>query len=428
MAYVPNHMADVFVSFSHEDDFAWIERFKLDLESILRRKLRAPTKPEVFFDAHSLRAGRAFDTDIPACLAATGFFVALVSRPYNRSSYCRQKELTRFLRNHTPESGRVIQARLDRVASLPLPDVLAIEFADVKGLLFRDDSGEYQDALMRMCEPIVTGLDSLYAQSKMVFLAWAADPDLERERERLASEIEGRGLRVYPEQIAEYQDEIDLREALQECATSVHFLGEEEDRFAQTQLRVTVQLGVPCVLASRNCAEVRRGPIGSPPPIYLEQGNPTIAIANAVDVLLGRGRRDERDPRQGLGKTPLFLVFKPDSDSSLGLRVRQRIVNRGPFEIIEPPRQAAAGSRYEELIRAKAAVLCWGKAERAWFEDEFEALNRAIAVQQLYDLRRGLYISPVDGKGGFDSFEGDRVLKSTEELDRFLSEVQPASA
>ena len=189
-----------------------------------------------------------------------------------------------------------------------------------------------------------------------------------------------------------------------------------------------MRLGRPCVLASRDRAEIRRGPTGSPPPIYLEQGNPTIAVANAVEALLGRGRRDDRDPKHALGKTPLFLVFKPDSDSSLGLRVRQRIVNRGPFEIIEPPREASAGSRYEDLSRAKAAVLCWGKAEKTWFEQEFEALNQAVAVRQLYDLRRGLFISPVDGKTGFDPFEGDRVLKSTDELDAFLTELEGTAA
>ncbi|HEY6340699.1 MAG TPA: hypothetical protein VIY49_04335 [Bryobacteraceae bacterium] len=59
-----------------------------------------------------MRAGRAFDAEIPSCLDATGFFVALLSRSYNASTYCRHKELGRFLSHHPPESGRLIQARL----------------------------------------------------------------------------------------------------------------------------------------------------------------------------------------------------------------------------------------------------------------------------------------------------------------------------
>ena len=94
MAYVPNHVADVFISYCHDDDFVWIERFEQDLNAALVRKLRARTKPEIFFDAHKLRAGRLFDVDIPACLSQTGFFVAMVSRRYNSSTYCRHKELT----------------------------------------------------------------------------------------------------------------------------------------------------------------------------------------------------------------------------------------------------------------------------------------------------------------------------------------------
>ena len=62
------------------------------------RKLRARTQPAIFFDAHDLRAGRVFDADIPACLEQTGFFLAMVSPRYNGSDYCKQKELTKFLR------------------------------------------------------------------------------------------------------------------------------------------------------------------------------------------------------------------------------------------------------------------------------------------------------------------------------------------
>jgi hypothetical protein len=427
MAYVPGHIADVFISYSHEDDFAWIEGFKRDLEIILSRKLRGRTKPEIFFDANSLRVGRQFDRDIPDCLDATGFFIALVSRPYNRSTYCRHKELARFLGHHSPSSGRTIQVRLDREAVLPLQEVLAVEFANASGP-FRNDSGEFKDALMRVCEPIVTELDRLYAQSKMIFLAWSVDPDLERERERLQLEIDGRQLRIFPEAVAAYDGPIRLRDALQECAASVHFFGPVKDDFAETQLEAANRLARPCVLASRNPAETRRGPGGSPSPIFLDQGNPTVAIANAIDVLMGRGKRDDPDPKRSLGKMPLFLVFKPDADSSLGLRVRQRIVNRGPFEIIEPPRDASATARYEEIVRAKAAVLCWGRAERSWFDEEFEALNQAIAIRQLYNLRRGLFISAVDGKDHIEPLDTDSILSSTAELDSFLTAVQGAAA
>ena len=258
----------------------------------------------------------------------------------------------------------------------------------------------------------------------MIFLAWSDDPDLEKERDRLQSEIEGRGLRVYPEVIAAYEGDIRLRDALHESSASVHFLGAEPDAFEEKQLQLAVQVGRPCVVASHNRAETRTGPAGSPAPIYLRQGNPTIAIANAIDALMGRGKRGDRDPQPTLGKAGLFLVFKPDRDSTLGLQIRQQIVNRGPFEVIVPPGDVSAGSRYDELHRAKAAVLCWGRAERTWFESEREALDMAIVGRQLYDLPRALFLKRPPGEPGVDQEEADRILHSPDELNGFLAELQ----
>ncbi|HVO81616.1 MAG TPA: toll/interleukin-1 receptor domain-containing protein [Terriglobales bacterium] len=424
MAYVPGHEADVFISYAHADDFGWIERLKRELERALIWKLRASTKPEIFFDGEDLRAGRVFDRDIPECLKATRFFLAIITQRYNTSTYCRHKELAHFLKYSPPESGRTIQIQLDLSALLPLPQSLAVAFATAKGP-FNPGSEEYKDSLRRVYEPIVHELDKLYAQSKMVFLAWPADADLQKERAHLQSEIEGRGLRIYPEAIAEYQDDIRLRDALQESAASVHFFGTGTDNFADRQFRLAVQVRRPTIVASRERAEHRRGPVGSPAPIWLDQGNPTIALANALDTVLGRSRREERNLGAGLGKTPLFLVFKPDVDHTLGLRLRQRIVTRGPFEVLEPRRDSPAGARYEELSRARAAVLCWEKAGKDWIDSEWDALNSATVSGQLYDMRRAIYLKLADPARRIEPIEGERILQSDAELDCFLSELQP---
>lgn len=426
MAYVPSHDVDVFVSYSHADDFGWIERLKLELESALTRKLRASTKPEIFFDSENLRAGRVFDRDIPECLKATGFFVAVVSQRYNTSTYCRHKELGQFLRYNPPESGRVLQIQLDLSATLPLPQSLAVPFASAKGP-FNPGSEEYRDSLRRVYEPIVHELDRLYAQSKIIFLAWPAEADLQKERNHLQTEIEARRLRSYPEAITEYQDDIRLRDALQESAASVHFFGIQVDSFGERQFQLAVQVGKPTIIASRERDERRRGPSVSPAPIWLSQGNPTIAIANALDVAMGRGRREERNLGSALGKAPLFLVFKPDVDHTLGLRLRQRILNRGPFEVLEPKRNSPASTRYEELARARAAVLCWGNVDKDWIAGELDALNSATVSGQLYDIRRAIYLKSQSLGSGIDLTEGDRILQSDLELDSFLSELHPKS-
>lgn len=425
MAYVPAHIADIFISYCHEDDFVWIERFKQDLSTILIRKLRARTKPEIFFDAHSLRAGREFDADIPNCLVQTGFFVAMVSRPYNRSPYCRHKELTKFLQHHPPESGRLIQVQLDLSVALPVEKVVPVPFANDKGI-FRADTDEYRDSMRRVYEPVVSELDKLYAESKIVFLAWPGDPQLEEERKRLGSEIEGRSLRVFPEAVANYESDVRLRDALQQCTTSVHFFGHNPDAFDLRQWDMALRLNRPCVIASRSPTEARRGPAGSPAPIYLDQGNPTIAIARAIEQIVGIGKRDEATAGVSLGRTPVFLVFKQDSDATLGLKIRKRIPSRGPFEVIVPPSDRS--TRYEDLSRAKAAVLCRAKASREWLGSEVEALNSAMVASQLFDMPRAFLLPSSDDAAGLDIFDGDAVLHSEDALDNFLGQLQGAAA
>ena len=386
-------------------------------------KLRASIPAEIFFDKEDIRAGRAADTDIPECLDAAGFFIAIVSRRYNNSTYCLHKELKRFLDHHQPECGRAIQIRLDRSADLPLPGVMPVEFADARGA-FRVGTTEYEDALRRVTDPIVSELDKLYAASKMIFLAWSDDPQLEKEREYLQKEIEGRDLRVYPEAIAAFGEDVRLRKALQDSSASAHLLRMGDDEFENKQLQFAVQVGRPCVVASLNRAETRRGPEGSPTPMFLGQGNPTIAIANEIDRLLGREKRHERGRRSTLGKANLFFVYKPEFDSNLGIRLRQRMRNGGPFEILEPPRGSLAKGRYDQLDRAKAAILCRARADSDWFQREFDAISREIAVRQLYDVRRALYVPHAAEKGRFELGEKDRVLDSDEALDGFLRELQ----
>ena len=303
---------------------------------------------------------------------------------------------------------------------------LSVEFCNERRP-FRPETAESEDALLQACEPIIAGLDQLYAHSKMIFLAWPGDAGLRKERERLENTISDRELRIYPEAIAAFEGEQKLRDALIKSATSVHLFGPDTDDFSEKQLDAAIRLGRPCIIGSSNATENRRGPTGSPPPIYLGHGNPISAIADAIDEMVGRGKRTKFEPA-ALAKTPLFLVYQPGVDYTLGLRIRQRIVNRGPFEIIEPPRTGDADMRYDALARARAAVMCWGRADSGWFREEFDALNRAMAEQGLYDLSRGLFLSPPEGKGDVDPLDTDRVLTSTEELDAFLTGVQEAAA
>jgi hypothetical protein len=424
VAYIPGHKADVFISYCHEDDCAWIERFHQDLGTMLVRKLRARTKPAIFFDDKDLRAGRVLDGDIAATLNETGFFVAMVSPKYNASVYCRQKELAWFLQRHPLDSGRLIQVRLDSSAALPVEKTLAVSFVNGRGP-FRADSDDYQDALRKVYEPIAWELDRLYTASKLIFLAWPGDPTLEEERKRVEAELEGRGFRIFPEAVAEYESPDRLRAALQQCMASVHWFGNDPGPFDIRQWEEAVRVGKPCVLASKNAAEARLGPAGSPPPVYLDQGNPTISVAKAIEQIANIGKRDESSGQPSLGRLPVFLVFKPDSDAVLGIKLRKRIVGKGPFEVIVPPNE---GPRYEEIARARGAVLCRAKAGNDWFSGELDALNIAMASSRQFDLPRALLLPAPEDAAGLALFDDDSVLCSDDALDGFLARLHRTAA
>ena len=121
-----------------------------------------------------------------------------------------------------------------------------------------------------------------------------------------------------------------------------------------------------------------------------------------------------------------MLVFKADSDATLGLKLRKRIISRGPFEVIVPPSDPA--TRYGDLGRAKAAVLCRAKAGRDWLENELGALSTAMAASQFFDLRRALLIPESTDVAGLDVLDDDAVLHSEDALDTFLAGLQGAAA
>jgi hypothetical protein len=330
-----------------------------------------------------------------------------------------------FLRQHSPEKGHLIQVHVDRSATLPVDKALAVPFFDDKGM-FRPDNVAYDNALRRVSEPIVSELDKLYAGSKMVFLAWPCDSQLEGERKRLISEIEGRNLRVFPVAIADYEGDVRLRDALQQCATSVHFFGYHPQAFDRRQWEVAVQLNKPVILASLDPTEARRGPAGSPPPIYLGQGNPTIGIAGAVENVVGIGRREESDPGKSLGRTPVFLSFKEDSDAMVGLKLRKHIMGCGPFEVIVPPPDRTL--RFQEFNRAKAALVCRPRGDGIWLGQELKALYKAVVEYQMFDVRRALFLPDKDSVADVDMLGDDAILHSEQEVDAFLHQLEGAAS
>jgi hypothetical protein len=128
-----------------------------------------------------------------------------------------------------------------------------------------------------------------------------------------------------------------------------------------------------------------------------------------------------------LGRTPVFLVFNGDPDALLGMKIRKRIISGGPFEVIVPP-AGDGGARYEELSRAKGALLCSAKAGRDWLAREVAGLNSAMVDSKVFDLRRALLVPAAEEVAGLDVFDEDEILRSEDEIGPFLEKLLGAAA
>ena len=272
-----------------------------------------------------------------------------------------------------------------------------------------------------------TELDKLYAASKIVFLAWPDDPQMEEERNRLESEIEGRGLRVFPESIAEFESDVRLREALEQCTTSVHLFGDRPGDFDLRQWDAAVRLGKPCVLASRSATETRRGPAGSPAPIYLNQGNPTIAIAKAIEQIAGhRQARRTRGPTIA-GQDARLPGFQ--ARCRCHARVEDPKAHHQP-RTVRSHRAAQRRARGTKSCRAPDSPSFAGR-KRAATGSRANSRHWTRAMADLGSVRPAARLAAARAPMAPPAWtlsKATRIVRSEEALDVLLTQVQGAAA
>ena len=85
MAYIPGFTHDIFISYAHGDDRAWIGAFVARLNTELDRRLGIKTA--IWIDADDNRATRDFSKEIPDSVRASAVFLMLASPTYIRSAY-----------------------------------------------------------------------------------------------------------------------------------------------------------------------------------------------------------------------------------------------------------------------------------------------------------------------------------------------------
>ena len=92
MAYLPGFSHDIFISYAHVDDQdGWVEVFQQRLELELSRLIGRMNLVSLWRDKRWLEGNHLFDTTIEAAIKSSALLVALTSRGYLASDYCRQE-------------------------------------------------------------------------------------------------------------------------------------------------------------------------------------------------------------------------------------------------------------------------------------------------------------------------------------------------
>ena len=109
MAQSPGYEHDIFVSYAHNDNYGfgghpgWVDVFEDWLFNWLNKR-RGLTKLRIWRDKKRMHGNTVFDDAIQNALDSSAIFIALTSRNYLQSDYCR-KELSRFHQYHSRQSG-----------------------------------------------------------------------------------------------------------------------------------------------------------------------------------------------------------------------------------------------------------------------------------------------------------------------------------
>ena len=257
MAYVPHHRHDLFFSYAHEDDSAWIEAFCKGLKTELVRAVGAEF--DVWQDATKLRLGQNWADEIDQGISTTALFLAVCSPSYYRSEWCEKEWQTFFERNQATvddpsslkvgETGayRFVKAvmRLNQQRVRMFPQFQEVRLYDDQGSQYGADSVEFRKLVLKTAKDLEYILESMRRSKVGVFVA-AAAADLRDDRKALLRELSVSDFDVRPNfNLNAAVDPETLRTTMDGAQLAVFTLGATYDTFVQEQIDCAQQLHIP---------------------------------------------------------------------------------------------------------------------------------------------------------------------------------------
>jgi hypothetical protein len=276
MAYVSGCRNDIFLSYAHNEDAAWIAAFERELYDQLRQWLGQ--QPNVWQDKNKLRVGHNWVNEIEEAIASTATFIAVLSPSYQLSEWC-SKERNLFVQQLGGVEKMLVETakgkvyRFLKVIRLPWEGDSHLEFfknAQHYEFFVRDrerefdeavevGSSEFRDRIQYFAFMVADLLRALRRRSEAVFVASTSD-DVASDRTALSKELRDQGYNVAAEPIDNfYSDEV-IQQKLDPAVMSVHLVGAEYRPFVNLQIDIARRLDKKMVFwISRGAVANARG-------------------------------------------------------------------------------------------------------------------------------------------------------------------------
>lgn len=307
-AFVPGFENDLFISYAHADDPAWIAVFEKSLGEEVARRLGLGVS--VWQDARRLRAGMNWQTEIESGVQRSAVLIAVVSPCYENSDWCkRERDLFRQLfttQDAYENANRVFKAvktpwenddQLRFLKPVQNLDFFRREEGPVGHLEFLPGSDDFRIAVGSLARAVGLTLGRLRRERQRVFVATPAKDCLDLWT-RLRGELSNRGYDVQPHgpRGDDFADDL-IRGEMDHSLLSVHLLGAAYDPFVERQIRLAAELEQRLTL-------------------WL---TPTTATADADQTRLIDALRDGKRPdRQGVA-LPARWMLLPESLTLQGI-------------------------------------------------------------------------------------------------------------
>jgi hypothetical protein len=450
MAYVPGFEHDVFVSYAHGDNRAWIDRVVELLKPALKGWLGIDA--DIYVDDVNLRRSLDYRSEIPEKIASSAAFLFFASPTYLTSHYCIHKECVPFERSIPSRRDRFATAAqlvnslfAVRCKLLPIDNnehwsllrgLTDVDFCDANGT-FSIGSPAFETSLRALTLELVTLLKCMRNNSTPVFL-YPPHPEtkLKEAHAALQRELSAESYRILPDR------EVHLDDQLREASLSVFLLGADHSETAEGLAQVATEAGKPWLIWPSSALSATADPTQAAFGRYLQRLNAPNKTYLSADTSLAKLKEEvlallkpDSMPQPTSGKPRVYLVYnrrQPEEVASAGQISRHF---RGEFHFDFPDNPALHTRR---LSMSDGVLIVWGRADEDWCSREFrDMLHSARAAKTkglcLFDPRaakettlaairrvRGIHIAEQFGT----QFDPDRMEPFFEPIRREAGSAQ----